>query len=353
MTLFPVPELAALALIAATVAFVLAWNVARLVRAGEGPIGLATWAIVALELVLVAALIGAGLELVQERVGEAMREGAAAAGCDPVRTGVAAAGRSMRVRYEGICEIESNQLRVALLAQPKYQDPKRLAAFEQKTYSQFGEDGILNEIFARVGTTNRYFVEFGAADGMENNTVLLLRQGWGGLWMDGDGGLVARARAHFAPEVAAKRLRVEETFITAENIEKLFETHGVPTEFDLISIDIDRNDYHVWKAIRKYRPRVAVIEYNGIFPPGVEWVVDYKADAWWDGTSKAGTSLSALEALSRSKGYELVGCGTAGVNAFFVRKDLVGDKFAAPFTARNHHEPPRYWQKWGGHPRVP
>lgn len=246
-------------------------------------------------------------------------------------------------------EIESNRLRCELLSQPKYQEPLRLAQYEGKVFSQNGEDGIIAEIFRRIGTTNRYFVEFGSSDGMESNTRCLLQQGWSGFWMDGNPRAIARANRRFAAEIEAKRLTANACFITAENIEQLFSSQDVPKELDLLSIDIDRNDYYVWKAIEAYKPRVVVIEYNGNYPPGIEWVVEYRADAWYDGTSNYGVSLSALETLGKVKGYSLVGCNVAGVNAFFVRNDLLHDKFSAPFTAKNHYEPPRYWMTWGGH----
>jgi len=257
------------------------------------------------------------------------------------------------MQREQSLEIETSRWLGDLATQPKYQDPRRLPLFESKVYSQYGEDGILAEILRRVGTTNRTFVEFGSADGMENNTVLLLRLGWNGLWMDGDDAAIGRARKHFAQEIRAKRLKAETAFITAENVEKLFAAHGVPIEFDVLSIDIDYNDYHVWKALKSYKPRVVVIEYNSMFPPGIEWVAKYRPDAVWDGTSKYGASLSALESLGREKGYTLVGCDLDGVNAFFVRNDLVQDKFCAPFTAQNHYEPARHWMRFGGYSRVP
>jgi hypothetical protein len=62
----------------------------------------------------------------------------------------------------------------------------------------------------------------------------------------------------------------------------------------------------------------------------------------WDGTSYYGASLKALELIGSRKGYELVGCSLSGINAFFVRRDLVKDSFCAPFTAENHFEPPRF-----------
>jgi hypothetical protein len=229
-------------------------------------------------------------------------------------------------------------------AQPKYDDPKRLTRFEAIVYSQGGEDGILQEIFRRIGTTNKVFCEFGSADGLENNTALLVTLGWGGLWMDGDDAAVERARARYAGAVREGRLKIQVRFITAENVESLFAAAALPAEMDLLSIDIDRNDYYVWQQVGRYRPRVVAIEYNGIFPPGVDWVVPYDAKAVWDGrTSYWGASLSALERLGRTKGYSLVGCSLIGVNAFFVRDDLLGDRFSAPYTAEHHYEPTRHF----------
>ncbi len=68
---------------------------------------------------------------------------------------------------------------------PKYDSPDKLTKFEFQAFSQFGEDGIIKEIFRRIGTTNKYFVEFGVEDGSETNTTYLLYQGWKGLWIDG------------------------------------------------------------------------------------------------------------------------------------------------------------------------
>ncbi len=186
---------------------------------------------------------------------------------------------------------QAEQAIQAALSQPKYQDPKRLSKHEFRAFSQSGEDGIIAEIFRRIGTTNRYYVEFGAADGFENNTVLLLLQGWSGLWIEADPARVDRAKGHFRSEIEGKRLTVMQAFITAENIEDLFRRGKVPEEFDLLSIDIDRNDYYVWEKITHYRPRAVVIECNPIFPPTMSWVVPYDPKAMWDGTTRTGASL--------------------------------------------------------------
>ena len=95
-----------------------------------------------------------------------------------------------------------------------------------------------------------------------------------------------------------------------------------------------------------------VVEYNASVPPSDRWVIPYDAARAWDGSVQFGAGLKAYEELGRELGYALVGCTLAGVNAFFVREDLVGDRFAGPFTAEAHHEPPRYWLRWrSGHPR--
>jgi hypothetical protein len=234
----------------------------------------------------------------------------------------------------------------ALLASPKHREPKDLNPHEYRVYSQNGEDGIIAEIFRRIGTTNRYFVEFGASDGFENNTALLVRLGWGGFWIDGDHDAIVRALEHYRPEVEAKKLTITESFITAENIEDLFRQNAVPKEFDFLSIDIDRNDYHVWEKITDYRPRVVCIEYNPLYPPPISWVIPYDPKAMWDSSTRTGASLEAMAALGDKKGYSLVGCCLSGVNAFFVRKDLLGDNFSPPYTAEHHYEPGRFRLYW-------
>jgi hypothetical protein len=245
-----------------------------------------------------------------------------------------------------------NYIQQNLHSNSKYNDPKKLNRYEYQAYSQYGEDGILQEIFKRIGTTNRFFIEFGVENGLECNSMLLLLSGWQGLWIEAKNEHVESIRKNFSEKINNGQLRITNGFITAENIERLFSESMVPSEPDLLSIDIDRNDYHVWKAIVNYKPRVVSIEYNAVLPPGVEYVVEYQADRDWDGSSHFGASLTSLQLLGEQKGYNLVGCNFSGVNAFFVRTDLVKDLFSAPFTAANHYEPPRYFlYKKEGHPR--
>jgi hypothetical protein len=112
-------------------------------------------------------------------------------------------------------------------------------------------------------------------------------------------------------------------------------------------------DYWVWRALQRYSPRVVVIEYNATFPPPTDWVMAYDPAYRWNGVATSGASLQALERLGQAKGYALVGCALGGVNAFFVRRDLLAGHFAEPFTAEHHFEPPRYFLAYrhAGHRR--
>ena len=229
--------------------------------------------------------------------------------------------------------------------------PLDLRNYERQAFSQYGEDGIIEEIFRRIGDGGRYVVEFGIEDGSEcNSRNLIENHSWGALLIDGSPGFVEAARARYAGRPVA----VLERFITVENICSLFEEATVPREPDLLSIDVDGNDYWLWRAILGvYRPRVVVIEYNGRWVPPRDWVMPYKADHRWDGSLYYGASLSALVKLGAEHGYTLVGCGFAGLNAFFVRDDLLGDHFPSASRGTSYHYAAPLYGTGFGHPLRP
>ena len=234
-------------------------------------------------------------------------------------------------------------LRQELALSPRYRDPRKLNHHELQGFSQNGEDGILAEIFRRIGVRSRFFVEFGVGNGLENNTALLIFQGWHGCWIEGDTASVEAIRSEFDVPLRNGDLKVLRSFITANNIETLFRQLEVPSEFDLLVVDLDRNTYHVWAALKNYRPRVVVVEYNAAFPPPVDWVISDEPERMWDRSCQFGASLKAFERLGDTLGYALVGCDLSGTNAFFLRKTERVDLFADPFTAEHHYEPARYW----------
>jgi len=205
-------------------------------------------------------------------------------------------------------------------------------AYERRRSSQNGEDGILHEIFRRIGTTTPFFVEFGVEDGRECNTAALVRAGWQGLMIEGD---PAKFRALSANYADAAGLRVVNAYVTAENIATLLAANGVPRELDLLSIDIDGNDYWLWEALAAYRPRVVAIEYNGAHPPPERWVMTYNPGHRWGDDTYYGASLASLAALGARLGYALIGTDSRGINAFFVRDDVLA---AARFPRRTPAE---------------
>jgi hypothetical protein len=247
----------------------------------------------------------------------------------------------------------SDYLEKHLYCNEKYQNPSKLNRYEFSAFSQNGEDGIIEEIFNRIGVVNRFFVEFGSSNGIETNSTYLLYKGWSGVFIDGSQNNIKFIKKNYTSLISQGRLKAVCSFITAENIENLFRNTNVPEEFDFLSIDIDRNDYYVWDAIKLYHPRVVCIEYNAVFRPDCWFVVPYEASFVWDKSSHFGASIEALYKIGIQKGYKLVACCFAGVNAFFVREDLIGNKFIPPFTPKNHYEPPRYFLAGfrGGHPR--
>lgn len=237
----------------------------------------------------------------------------------------------------------------AMIRSERGQEAKRLLRHGWKAYSQNDEDGLIAEIFARIGPGGKRFVEFGVENGLETNTTYLLMTGWTGLWLEANAKMAAKARENFGSQISNGSLNLKETVVTPDNIESLIAPSD-GAEIDLLSIDIDYHDYWVWKALT-IRPRVVVIEYNASIRPPAALTAPYQPEARWNKTNFYGASLSALEKLGREKGYSLVGCCYSGVNAFFVRDDLVEEHFCGPFTAENHFEPPRYWMRYSsGHP---
>jgi len=153
-------------------------------------------------------------------------------------------------------------------------------------------------------------------------------------------------------------INLRKEFITAENINDLFEKYEVPENLDLLSIDIDFNDFYVWNNLSDhYRPRLIVMEYNATHLPNEDKVVVYNPYQCWDGTNYFGGSILAYYNLGLKKGYSLVYAEKYGANLFFIRDDLIE---TAPFKFKNINDverlysPPKYSDgPNGGHRQDP
>lgn len=184
-----------------------------------------------------------------------------------------------------------------------------LHSHRARHFSQNGEDGVIERLFELLGTTNRRYVEIGAGDGSECNTRWLREQrGWGGVMID---------CAHGDPSIG-----LQQEFVTAENVNEMLAKHGVPEEPDLLSIDIDGQDYWVWQAVSpRWKPRVVVIEYNAGVPHDLPVTIPYDPNYRWCGQPNVGQSLLALQKLSEKKGYSLL--YASAPNAFLARTSIL------------------------------
>lgn len=198
-----------------------------------------------------------------------------------------------------------------------------------RVFSQFEEDGKLLFIFAVLGIHNGTFVDIGAADGINSNCAnLALNFGWSGVFIDGNPTHIKRGQEYYGrhPDSWAYPPKFVQAIVTRENINDILQAANVPENVDLMSIDIDGNDYWVWDAIDCITPKVVMIETHVEF--GLRSiVVPYDKDYIYPGKHPAyhGASPVAMEKLASKKGYRLIGSNDYGFNTIYVRRGLAED----------------------------
>lgn len=195
--------------------------------------------------------------------------------------------------------------------------PERLIAQRFRISSQNQEDGITSALLREAGIVHRTFVEIGSGLSGGNSAFLAREWGWTGLMVDGNARMTQVARRF--PGVTAVS-----AWVTRENINELITQHGFAGDVDVLSLDLDGNDYWVWEAIAACSPRIAILEYNSIYGGERAVTVPYNPhfDRHAHHTMYHGASLTALARLSARKGYRLVAVEPTGVNAFFLRTDV-------------------------------
>lgn len=236
---------------------------------------------------------------------------------------------------------DSNQLNQVLLKtmwRSRLEENATLPTFDEvqfRAYSQNGEDGILLYIFSLIGTLNKQYVEICAGNGEQCNCAnLTINHGWRGLMLDGDAENVKAGRAFYAqhPDTFLWPPTFVQAWITRQNVNEIVSENGISGEIDLLSLDIDGNDYWILEALDVVQPRVIVAEYQNAWGPDISITQRYQDDFSYkeamvshNSLPRCGASLSALAKLAKRKGYRLVGCERYCFNAFFV-KDGIGEK---------------------------
>jgi hypothetical protein len=188
-----------------------------------------------------------------------------------------------------------------------------LASFARNITSQNGEDGLLEEIFNRLGEQNRWCLEVGAWDGKHlSNTCTFWRdRGWSAVLIECNDESFAGLKDATRDFPKVHALHRRGTASGNNSLDSLLQEANAPREIDLVSIDVDGNDYHVFDSLKVFTPRVIVVEHNPTIPPEVDVV--QKPDS----RARFGASAGALSALARRKGYELA--ANTWCNCIFVR----------------------------------
>jgi hypothetical protein len=201
---------------------------------------------------------------------------------------------------------------------------------EAKLFSQHGEDGLLMYLVSKIGVLSKTMLEIGIGDGSECNSRNFIENFKWNCWLiDGNKDNISKAEHHYNKNLNSDNISTYYSWVTKENIEKSIEDLKIPINIDILSIDIDGNDFWVWKSIQNINPRIVVIEYNASF--GMERSVTVPYEPNFDRYKKHksgyyhGASLLALTKLGKEKGYSLICCNSHGVNAFFIKDDYFED----------------------------
>src|SRR6266566_395581 len=188
-----------------------------------------------------------------------------------------------------------------------------LLDFKSNVYSQTGEDGITQKALSILPQTDKWCVEFGAGDGefLSNTRKLIDQQSYSAVLIESSRDAFRSLQQRFSsnPKVVTINQAVG---LTAENkLDNILKATPVPRDFDFLSIDIDGNDYHVWKSISQYEPKLVCIEFNPTIPTPLKFVQPP------DGSLNTGSSIFSLVELGKDKGYEMI--SVLLFNAFFVK----------------------------------
>ncbi|HTV85155.1 MAG TPA: hypothetical protein VME63_07105 [Dyella sp.] len=203
---------------------------------------------------------------------------------------------------------------------------KSFEEVEFKVFSQWGDDGIIQWLINHLHFPSKTFIEFGVSNYRESNTrFLMMNNNWSGFVMDGSRSnidQIINSEYFWRYELTAKA-----AFIDRENINELLRSSELPEAIGILHIDLDGNDYWIWKEITAVKPLLVILEYNSIF--GAEMAITIPYDRHFQRTKAHssnlyfGASLKALCDLSNEKGYAFIGCNTAGNNAYFVKRDAL------------------------------
>lgn len=185
-----------------------------------------------------------------------------------------------------------------------------LMEYRKNITSQAGEDGIIEKIFEILNIDKGWCVDVGAYGMSKSNTYSLIAKGWNGILIDMIVGVNRLKRIYKGfNNVNIVCAKVDLDF---NNLDRILKESDCPSNIDLLSIDIDGNDYYIWKSLKYYTPTIVIMEFNPVM--GLDEYIQPV-----DGNG--GTSLTSIYNLGKELGYELI--ATTTLNAFFVKRGLL------------------------------
>jgi hypothetical protein len=232
--------------------------------------------------------------------------------------------------------------------------PRYLLNFRDTKHSLDGEAGILAQVLSRLPDANKWVIEFGACDGLQfsNSAHLIAEEGYSAVLIEPDADQFSKLVENMRPY---PRVTCLQEFVGIEGdlrLDAILQRTEVPPTPDLMIVDVDNNDYHIFKAIEFYRPKVLMIEINSMLLPDQEKIADFNAPFVF---GKHGSSILSMTKLAEDKGFRLI-CNVS-CNAIYVQEKYYGLFFSQPLTPADFYTfegiyGKRFWrelslsQKW-------
>lgn len=222
-----------------------------------------------------------------------------------------------------------------------------LLNYRSSVTSQYGEDGIIEKIFEIIPkeVQNNWCCEFGAWDGVvfSNTFNLLTNKGWSGVLIEANTLKCDQLKKRYEDKSNIFCLNKFIELEGSNSLDNIFSETPIPNDFDFLSIDIDGFDYHIWKSIQRYKPKVVVVEFNFTIPGNIEFIQSYEPG------TRQGTSILSFNKMAIEKGYQLICINHE--NAFFVREEyfkLFGIENNSIDEIKYYKEPLQVFQLFDG-----
>lgn len=198
--------------------------------------------------------------------------------------------------------------------------PRNILNSRRKVYSLEGEEGVLEYLLDKIPNKNKWIVEFGACDGIafSNSLYFINDLNYSAILIEPDSEQYIQLETNMSkyPNVhCLKQFITRDGDLSFDNTIDRLGTE-IPNDFDLLIIDVDNNDYHLWDSIQKYNPKIVMIEINNTQLPTYEKIAEYDCEFIF---GKHGSSIKSMTALANKKGYKLV--ANISCNAIYIKAE--------------------------------